>query len=254
VSAATSALAGIAGIVTNPDKRREVEEELKNALRSTPKGLETPKYRVVRTLGMGGSQVELRTYEPFTVVRREMAPGNGMASAGEGFNSLASYLFGGNEEKQAMEMTMPVEIRSGATSSMSFVLPRANAKAPPTPLIPDVKVETVGARMVAVKSFRGIVTDEETERQREALLEALLADDYVVVTNPDEYSVLQYNSPFTIPWRRRNELAMGVEPSRADDSAEAEGEAATTTGSDSDADSASAGVISWFDAGIRLTS
>ena len=191
VSAVTSALAGLA---TDPDRRREVEEELKNAFRSTPKGLETPKYRVTRTLGGDNVQVELRAYEPLTVARREMSPGFGTTSGGEGFNALASYLFGGNEEKQTLAMTAPVEIRSGATSSMAFVIPKASATAPPTPLTPDVTLEEVAARLVAVKSFRGIVTDEEVERQKLALLEALAADDGVVVTNPDEFSVLQYNA------------------------------------------------------------
>ena len=40
-----------------------VEEELKNALRSTPKGLETPKYSVERTIG----DCEVRTYEAYAV-------------------------------------------------------------------------------------------------------------------------------------------------------------------------------------------
>ena len=44
-------------------KRKALEEEIKNAFRSTPKGLETPAYAVEETLGA----VELRAYEPYAL-------------------------------------------------------------------------------------------------------------------------------------------------------------------------------------------
>ena len=43
-------LSSVVSLVTDPEKQRELREEVANGLRSTPKGLETPKYRVVRTL------------------------------------------------------------------------------------------------------------------------------------------------------------------------------------------------------------
>ena len=60
-------------------------------------------------------------------------------------------------------MTMPVEIETSAqgSGSMSFVLPRENSQKPPTPKAADVTLEEVPARLVAVKAFAGIVTDEE---------------------------------------------------------------------------------------------
>merc|ERR1719491_1078872 len=71
-------------------KPDEIKEELKNALRSTPKGLEEPTYSVVRViegeLKLGvPEEIELRKYEAFTVAE---TPSMG----GTGFNTLASYL------------------------------------------------------------------------------------------------------------------------------------------------------------------
>ena len=77
---------------------------------------------------------------------------------------------------------------------MAFVLPRANAAAPPAPKTEDVRIEQVEARLVAVRSFGGIVTDEEVDRQRAALLDAIEADDGIaplrdeVTANPNPKS------------------------------------------------------------------
>eukprot|EP00588_Corethron_pennatum_P013417 CAMPEP_0194277550 /NCGR_PEP_ID=MMETSP0169-20130528/9860_1 /TAXON_ID=218684 /ORGANISM="Corethron pennatum, Strain L29A3" /LENGTH=298 /DNA_ID=CAMNT_0039021559 /DNA_START=70 /DNA_END=963 /DNA_ORIENTATION=+ len=146
----------------------EIKEELKNVLRSTPKGLEAPKYTVVRVLDgavkLGvPEKIEIRQYEAFTVAT---TPSMG----GAGFTTLASYLFGGNEEEEAMAMTMPV-FTSGQTDQgeMKFVLPSAVRDAPPTPRSgAAVTLEKIPARLVATKAFPGLVTDEEAARQETA--------------------------------------------------------------------------------------
>ena len=48
------------------------------------------------------------------------------------------------------------------------------------------------------------------QRQRALLLGAIEADGGVAPLDADAFSVLQYNSPLTVPWRRRNELAVVV--------------------------------------------
>ena len=108
---------------------------------------------------------------------------------------------------------------------------------PPVPEAGDVVVEEVAARLVAAKPFAGIVTDEEVARQREVLLAAIAADGGTRPLDAGAYSVLQYNSPLTVPWRRRNELAIVVEPVE-DGGADVEAEAQD--------------VVSWYDAGVRL--
>ena len=125
---------------------------------------------------------------------------------------------------------------------MAFVLPKEYAEAPPTPLASSgVVVETTPARLVAVKAFAGLVTQEEVERQRAALLEALAADGSYAPAEEAQVSVLQYNSPLTVLWRRRNEVAVVVT-------------ACTPPGADTAApgDGAADAVTSWYDSGIRL--
>mmetsp|Transcript_6267 Transcript_6267/g.20042 ORF Transcript_6267/g.20042 Transcript_6267/m.20042 type:complete len:410 (-) Transcript_6267:160-1389(-) len=258
------ALADLAG---DERKQRELLQEAKNALRSTPKGLETPKYRVLRSWRAGPGAldgvVELRSYPPFTVARKGMGAGFGAVEGrGAGFNALASYLFGDNADGAAMAMTTPVGIDvsgGGAASSMSFVLPRDAARAPPRPNADGgVTLDEVPARLVAVKAFAGVVTDGEVRRQRDALEAAIEADGGTAPVEAGAFSVLQYNAPYAIPWRRRNELAVVVSEVVAEEEAASAGEAAA-----GDAEAASAGetageregregVSSWYDAGVRL--
>ena len=76
-------------------------------------------------------------------------------------------------------MTMPVETTAGTADrdgAMSFVLPRANAAAPPSPKTDDVRIEQVDARLVAVRAFGGIVTDEEVPQP--------LSPDRALLTRP----------------------------------------------------------------------
>ena len=238
-------ISAVVGLATDREQQAAIEEEIKNIARSTPKGLETPAYTVEGAIPgpelLGRAQtIELRSYSPFTVARTTMANDVGDVMSGapgakgaRGFNTLASYLFGKNAESTKMEMTMPVEIASTAAgdSSMSFVLPRGDGAAAPTPLDEsEISIEDVPARLVAVKAFPGLVTDEEVERQRQQLLAAVEADGSVRPVGDDgEVSVLQYNPPYTVPWRRRNEVAVVVERVAAEpaatEPAEAEAEA-----------------------------
>lgn len=296
----------LSSLATDRKKQEELRQEALNVFRSTPKGLETPKYSVLRCIEgpkvLGRPEViELREYAPFTVARKAMvADGAGGADAADGgafgvlfggtagakgFNSLAAYLFGENEESAAMAMTMPVEISAAAAGdgavggggSMAFVLPEANAANPPTPRAgSDVEIARVPARLVACKPFPGLVTDAEVERQREALLAAIAADGAATPVDEKAVSVLQYNGPFTLPWRRRNEVALVVTiadeteeaPAAEDEAAEAAPEAAAADVQEAaqgpaddevamEADSiewpaADGTVSSWYDAGVRL--
>ena len=175
----------------------DIEEELKNALRSTPKGLETPKYTVGKTIG---EDCEVRTYEAYAVAEL-----NEKRPDGDAFNILAAYLFGKNSEDKAMAMTMPVEMADGA---MAFVLPKADALQPPAPTDDKVVIGERPARTVVALPFPGVATPEEIERQRSKLADVLKAEGLEAAD--DSYTVLQYNSPFTIPWRRRNELVVAL--------------------------------------------
>jgi len=211
----------IAELLFDKDKQKEFLEEAKDSLRATPKGLETPVYEVKRVLEgpifLGKPQpIEIREYEEFTVAQTSMGGGvaGSSSEAGGGFNTLASYLFGGNQDKTAMSMTVPVDISQTGDdkrASMSFVLPKKNADSPPTPMEGSgVEIKKVPSRLVVAKAFGGLTTEKEVERQKAAILEALATDGHYEAADAHQISVLSYNSPFTIPWRKRNEVVLVV--------------------------------------------
>merc|ERR1712072_109605 len=87
-------------------KPDEVDQELKNFFRSTPKGLKTPKKKVLNVfegemkLGVP-ERIEIRSYESFNIATTK-------SMGGQGFNKLASYLMGENESDEKLQMTTPV--------------------------------------------------------------------------------------------------------------------------------------------------
>jgi len=101
---------------------------------------------------------------------------------------------------------------------MSFVLPKQySAASAPAPTDEQVRLEQMPLQTLAVVEFTGFATDGEVARQKAALLSQLEADGVQIVVDStgDAFSVFQYNPPYTLPWLRRNELAIPVEAPRA---------------------------------------
>ena len=138
---------------------------------------------------------------------------------------------------------------------MAFVLPAKNAADPPAPTADSgVELATLPARLVAAKPFPGLVTDAEVARQKEALLASLAADGAYAPVDAAEVSVLQYNGPFTLPLRRRNEVAIVVTAATpaAEDATAPDPEEAVTAAAAATTWPADGEVLSWYDAGLRL--
>ena len=193
-------------------------------LQRRPSDLETPNYTVL-TQRKG---FEIRSYEPFAVCSVNMAqleqreanpkmdaavnePAKGSIKA---FGALAGYLFGKNQEGQAMKMTTPV--LTTEDKRMSFVLPSAYWKddeqspRPPQPLAESgVQVERVAGSTRAVVLFGGYAV-KVAEKKRQLLQYVHNDKEWMVV--PGATPVLaQYNDPFTPPWKRLNEVSIPVE-------------------------------------------
>ncbi|GAQ88814.1 hypothetical protein KFL_004610090 [Klebsormidium nitens] len=227
----------------NP-RRSGDARNLEEALMATP-DLETIPYRVLKRT----DDYEIRDVESYFVAETEMGSRPfDFAGAGPSFNTLADYLFGNNSARAGMEMTTPVVQRRGEAMEMttpvitrqgsargeamdmttpvvtsqggpgaegwrmSFVLPRKNvSKGIPQPVNGAVRIREVPARTVAVVAFSGYVSDQQVE-QRERKLRNVLArePEYRVIPGATP-EVAQFNPPFTLPFLRRNEVALEVE-------------------------------------------
>lgn len=182
-------------------------------LERTPK-LETPEYEVVLKDPKG--LFEVRKYAPYSVVQTGGSMGNA-TGGNKAFFKLAGYIFGKtNVQQEKMAMTTPVQIER-RTGEMSFIMPskywgaEALEGAPLPAADADVRLEPRSGETVAVSVFGGYAKGKAVEARTEALLAALSGRDDLEVTDPSNTRLMQYNDPFTVPWKRRNEVSVPVE-------------------------------------------
>lgn len=208
--------------------------------------LEQPRYTV---LG-GEGRFELRAVEPF-VVAETTVQGAYDAATRDAFRILASYIFGKNEGENSIAMTAPVatertsptergvaiamtapvdtrrvdaaapsesttsaqelgSLDDSGTWTTRFMMPsRYTIETLPRPKDPRIRFVEQPGRCVGVVVFNGFVTDAHVAQERDALT-AWLRTKGLKVTGPE--SLARYNDPFTLPWNRRNEVQVEVEP------------------------------------------
>jgi len=203
----------------------DLATEARNVFLETPEGLVGPKY----TVEDQGDGYEIRNYEGYTVASTSMSKVgepysmDELTKGGAGFNALAAYLFGANDEGKIMDMTTPVSTTS--VGEMRFYLKNREGSADvtdfPEPLSPTgtfneqgaVKIVEVPPARLAVAKFTGFVTEGEVSRQKDSLLSSLALDGVEVDTPHGTvvpHVIFQYNPPYTIPIVRRNEIAIPV--------------------------------------------
>ena len=170
--------------------------------------LEEPPYATVSTIG---HDIEIRQYGPLVAVET--------AAQGDDFKRLFDYIAGANSRAQTIAMTAPVEQRGGrlapptpdeaAPATMRFFLPRKVAADPPTPTDAGVKIVDVPAQTLAVIRFPGTLDRVQSARYARILQEELAKHGRKAEGDP---FLLGYDPPFTIPFLRRNEVAVAVAP------------------------------------------
>ncbi|PPQ37123.1 SOUL family heme-binding protein [Rhodopila globiformis] len=183
---------------------------------------EQPRYEVLQHLGQS---VEIRRYEPRVAIEAVIEGKNRDRAASEAFGLLFRYITGANQRQEKIAMTAPVRTESSSeriamtapvqtatspsgTLSMRFYLPRSVAKAgAPAPLDPHLHLVDVPATTVAVVRYSGVDNESLRTEERGVLLAALAGSRW----KPDgEVFQMYYDPPFTVPFLRRNEVAVPV--------------------------------------------
>lgn len=184
--------------------------------------IEEPEYTVVEDMGT----YEIRRYEPYLVAEVDVAATSEKNAGGRAFRILAGYIFGDNEPQTKMAMTAPVEMTeseggermqmtapvesTGAdgTYTYAFVMERKyTLDTLPRPTDPRIRIREKPARHVAALRYAGSWSDSNYERHRAELAAALAADGIDTV---GAFTLARYNSPFSLPWFRRNEVLVEV--------------------------------------------
>ncbi|XP_057718884.1 heme-binding-like protein At3g10130, chloroplastic isoform X1 [Arachis stenosperma] len=209
--------------------KRFESRTLEEAFMAVP-DLETLNFKVLSRTDF----YEIREVEPYFVAETTMPGKTGFDfnSSSQSFNVLAEYLFGKNTRKEKMEMTTPVITTKNPSDGvkmemttpvlttksedpdkwkMSFVMPSKYGADLPLPRDSSVRIKEIPRKIVAVVSFSGFVNDEEVKHRELKLREALKSDRQFKIKEGSSVEVGQYNPPFTLPFQRRNEMALEVE-------------------------------------------
>ena len=171
-----------------------------------------PGYSIVKKTDV----YEVRQYKKRTVA--EVTYGE----EDSGFRVLFDYISGANKGSKEVEMTIPVtqskeidmtvpvtQSTTDGKMSMRFFLPMQYSKQnAPEPNDERVRIIDLPAEYFAVISYSGFASESNFEEHYTELKAALNKDDMVIKGPPIKAT---YNSPFTLPFLRRNEAMYPLE-------------------------------------------
>jgi hypothetical protein len=183
--------------------------------------IEEPLYTIA---GNSGS-VEFRLYKPYLVAETEVSGDIKQSDAANvGFRRLFAYISGDNTTNEKLTMTVPVQqerrarkiamtapvqqARAPSGWVISFVVPREfDLDTVPIPTNPEVGIRRVPEQMMAALKYSGRWTEENQEKHSSLLLKELEQAGHIPIGTP---IAAAYNSPFTPPFMRRNEVLIAV--------------------------------------------
>ncbi len=182
---------------------------------------EQPDYEVLVTQ----DDVEVRRYKK-TVIAQVTIQGEHDQAIKAGFQTLANYIFGENEEQSTMEMTAPVfqqnttsnqylgvtaplfREHNGSGWTISFVIPeKFDFDSVPDPVDSNIRITEMPERKTAVLRYSGN-NNEEKMREAEVKLNEWLTSSGMKAKSSIRWA--QYDPPFAIPFLKRNEAQIDI--------------------------------------------
>lgn len=170
-------------------------------------------------------QVEIRRYGP-RIAAETTVTGDEDRARSIGFRRLASYIFGANHRDETISMTAPVSQQSGDAISMTapvaqsrtaddqwvirFFMPsKWTMDTLPEPDDDKVQLVPVPGETVAVLRFSGDRSPQAVASRADQLRTILLDNAIEPIGDPVAWF---YDPPWTLPFRRRNEIAIPITP------------------------------------------
>jgi hypothetical protein len=153
--------------------------------------------------------VEIRRYQPRIAAETTVEGVDEEKARSDGFRRLAGYIFGGNQGSQKVAMTAPVSTSSDENGwAIRFFMPsKWTMDTLPTPKDDRVRLVEVPEESVAAVRFTGSRSSEAVAAKTEELLDALSAKGVETAGEPVSWF---YDPPWTLPFRRRNEVVVPI--------------------------------------------
>ena len=126
------------------------------------------------------------------------------------FRKLFNYISGRNDTQEKIKMTTPVtQVEKNGNMSMQFYLPsKFNLENVPNPSREDVKIVNIEGGYYAVLRYSGRASDRNFLKHKKILEKELQKKNISIISPPIRAT---YDSPFTLPMNRRNEVMFKVE-------------------------------------------
>ena len=168
--------------------------------------------------------IEIRQYPKRIVAETTVDANSSTNPRGDAFRIVAAYIFGANKARQKIDMTAPVEIAkpsvkipitapveiNAANNSiiMRFFMPSSYSKNDlPDPSDPRVRLVELEPMTAAVLVFSGSTGDKAVSIRTTELMSAIQNTKWRASGPPTAFF---YNPPWTLPFLRRNEVAVPV--------------------------------------------
>jgi hypothetical protein len=182
---------------------------------SLAQAIEEPTYAVIKT----HDGFEVRRYAAY-LVAETVVPGPAEEAGNQGFKILADYIFGNNRGEKKLAMTAPVSqtpvpVKLAMTAPVSqvatpggflvqFTMPAGYTLTTlPEPVDPRVKLREIPSTKVVVLRYSGGWSQATYDENLQALRQAV---DKAGLATVGEPILSRYNSPFSLPFMRRNEI------------------------------------------------
>ena len=125
------------------------------------------------------------------------------------FRKLFNYISGDNETNEEIKMTVPVtQMERKGNMTMQFYLPsKFDKNNVPNPSRSDVEIVNIEGGYYAVIRYSGRTSDKNFIKHKEILENELKIVNISIVSPAIKAT---YNSPFTLPMFRRNEVMFKV--------------------------------------------
>ena len=167
--------------------------------------------------------VEVREYGS-RIAAETTVTGDKDAALNAGFRRLASYIFGANNRKAEVAMTAPVSQQRSESIAMTAPVAQTGSAAQgwtvrffmpskwsmetlPQPDDPDVRLVAVPRETFAVLRFSGDRSPKAVSEKTDQLLRTLRDNG---IEPRGEAVAWFYDPPWTLPFRRRNEVAVAL--------------------------------------------
>lgn len=184
---------------------------------------EEPRFTVIERIG----EIELRQYGT-RLAADVVVEGDEEDARNKGFRLLADYIFGNNTAKSSVAMTAPVAQQASRNEKIDMTAPVAQARGPgntwrvrffmpskytlqtlPKPNNPAVQIVEVPGEIMAILQFSNSRSAERIAEKTSELIRGLEKTRWAATGAAVTWL---YDPPWTLPFFRRNEVAVPVRP------------------------------------------